>query len=117
MQLTSEAMQELLFHEWPGNIRELEHVIERAVILCDQDAIQLKHMIIEGRSPMTAEKSFQEMKAEVISEFEKNYLCRMLEVHQGNITRAAQAACKNRRAFWGLITKHRINVQMFKARY
>lgn len=117
MKMTSEAVQELMFQEWRGNVRELEHVIERAVILCQQDTIQLKHIIIEGRSKMSAEKSFQQMKAEVITEFERNYLCRMLEVYEGNITRAAQAACKNRRAFWGLITKHRINVQMFKARY
>jgi two-component system, NtrC family, response regulator GlrR len=117
MSITFDAMQELLFQEWPGNIRELEHVIERAVILCEQDAIEVKHIIIESRSKRVAQKSFQQMKAEIISEFERNYLCRMLEVYQGNITQAAHAARKNRRAFWGLINKHQINVQIFKARY
>ena len=58
--------------------------------------------------------SFKEAKAEVISRFEKNYISKLLHTHQGNITKAAEAAQKNRRAFWQLIRKHQIDVQTFK---
>ena len=58
--------------------------------------------------------SFKDAKAEVVNKFERSYIERLLLSYQGNITRAAQAAQKNRRAFWQLIDKHQINVQTFK---
>ncbi|MGD9358763.1 MAG: hypothetical protein PVH85_07820, partial [Desulfobacterales bacterium] len=57
---------------------------------------------------------FKEAKAEVICRFEKDYINKLLHTHQGNITRAAQSAQKDRRAFWELIRKHKIDVQTFK---
>jgi len=47
-------------------------------------------------------------------EFERKYIERCLERSSGNITRAAQVARKNRRAFWQLIQKHQIDVNRFK---
>ena len=58
--------------------------------------------------------SFKEAKASVVKEFEKSYIEKLLLSYQGNITRAAQAAKKNRRAFWELIRKHQIDVRTFK---
>jgi DNA-binding NtrC family response regulator len=58
--------------------------------------------------------SFQEMKANVISEFETNYIQNLLVVYRGNITKAAEAAQKERRTFWQLIRKHKIDVEKFK---
>jgi two-component system, NtrC family, response regulator GlrR len=46
------------------------------------------------------------MKARVIKAFERDDLQKMLNRHEGNITHAAQAAAKNRRAFWELLRKH-----------
>ncbi len=50
----------------------------------------------------------------MIDEFERNYIEKLLIAYQGNITKAAQGAQKNRRAFWQLIRKHQIDVQTFK---
>jgi len=36
-------------YDWPGNIRELRHVIERAVLLCDEETIDLPHLPAELR--------------------------------------------------------------------
>jgi two-component system response regulator GlrR len=42
--------------------------------------------------------------------FERDYLQKMLDLHQGNITHAARAAAKNRRAFWELLRKHGLSL-------
>ena len=58
--------------------------------------------------------SFKEAKANVVNELEKSYIERLLLSYKGNITKAAEAAQKNRRAFWQLIRRHQIDVQTFK---
>ena len=42
--VTERAMHALMAYDWPGNIRELRHVVERAVLLCDDAAIDLNHL-------------------------------------------------------------------------
>jgi two-component system, NtrC family, response regulator AtoC len=42
--ITPRAMEALMSHDWPGNIRELKNVIERAILFCDDDAIDLQHL-------------------------------------------------------------------------
>jgi two-component system response regulator GlrR len=58
--------------------------------------------------------SFKEAKINVINEFERSYIEKLLTAYQGNITKSAQGTQKNRRAFWQLIRKHQIDVQSFK---
>ena len=110
----SEALQALMLYDWPGNVRELEHVVERAVLFCDHSVIRESDICLPENKSMKCKMSFKEAKAEVISRFEKDYTKRLLHTHQGNITRAAQSAQKNRRAFWELICKHQIDVRTFK---
>jgi DNA-binding NtrC family response regulator len=57
----------------------------------------------------------RQAKAKEIARFEKNYIQGLLSACKGNITKAAQVAQKNRRAFWQLIQKHQINVSSFKS--
>jgi two-component system response regulator GlrR len=52
----------------------------------------------------------------MVEKFEKTYIQGLLVAYQGNITRAAEAAQKNRRAFWQLIRRHHIDVQPFKSK-
>ncbi len=65
--------------------------------------------------PQPAHESFQIARDLAVAQFEKGYLTDMLLVHQGNITKAAQAAGKNRRAFWQLLRKHGIDTQSVRA--
>lgn len=44
MDITPKAMQALMAHSWPGNIRELRNVIERAMLFCDNEAIDMEHL-------------------------------------------------------------------------
>lgn len=42
--ITPRAMSALMEHDWPGNVRELRNVVERALIFCDDDAIDIQHL-------------------------------------------------------------------------
>jgi len=107
------ALQKLMLYSWPGNVRELEHTIERAVIFCESSQISESEIGLPAAKIKTAD-SFQQAKAKIVEQFEREYIQRLLVSCNGNISRAAQAAKKNRRAFWELIRKHHINVQNFK---
>jgi DNA-binding NtrC family response regulator len=114
VEFSPEAERKLMLYSWPGNVRELEHVIERVVVLCTQKTIQEDQIIFSGEINHSDQLSFQEMKANVISEFETSYIQNLLVAYRGNITKAAQAAQKERRTFWQLIRKHKIDVEKFK---
>ncbi len=109
------ALQKLLFHAWPGNVRELENVVARAVALTQHPVIECGNIMLTPRVEMKYNESFQEMKAKVVEQFERTYLQSLLIAHCGNITKAAEAAQKNRRAFFQLLRKHQINAEQFRA--
>jgi DNA-binding NtrC family response regulator len=106
-----DAQQLLLCYDWPGNVRELEHVVERAVIFTAQPTIHSCDLTLPHREGHGHQESFQEMKARAVAQFEKACIQGLLLAHQGNITKAAQAAQKNRRAFFELMRKHRIDAR------
>jgi two-component system, NtrC family, response regulator GlrR len=109
-----DALQKLLFYDWPGNVRELEHVIGRAVALSELQMIRDVDIVIPSSEANHKQESFQQVKAKVIAQFERTYLQGLLLAHQGNITKAAKAAQKDRGAFWQLLRKHQINVERFR---
>ena len=112
---SDEAMDMLMVYSWPGNVRELEHAVERAIVLCNKPLIQASDIVLSNQSVSGKRESLREAKAKEIARFEKNYIQAVLSACRGNITRAAQVSQKNRRAFWQLIQKHRIDVSQFKA--
>jgi DNA-binding NtrC family response regulator len=113
-EFSPEAERKLMLYSWPGNVRELEHVVERVVVLSTQKVIQESHIVFPGENDRLGALSFQEMKAKVISQFETNYIQNLLIAYKGNISKAAEAAQKERRTFWQLVRKHKIDPQKFK---
>ncbi len=112
--LSMDAMQVLNLSDWPGNVRELEHVIERSVVIAADGVIRASDLQFPGRFEAPRIESFQEAKARVVTCFERKYIQNLLVASKGNISQAARAAGKNRRAFWELIRKHRIDVDRFR---
>jgi DNA-binding NtrC family response regulator len=108
--IESQALQKLLGYEWPGNVRELENIIERAVVFSKHNVIYETDIALQESKPFESRESLREAKIR----FEKDYIRDLLLAYQGNITRAANAAKKNRRAFFELIRKHEINAQEFR---
>jgi two-component system response regulator GlrR len=103
-----EALQKLASHTWPGNVRELENVIQRAVVLAQQSIILPQDICTDGAPTSSENQNFRDLKAKAIADFERDFVRQRLHFHNGNITKAAQSAGKDRRAFWELMRKHNI---------
>jgi DNA-binding NtrC family response regulator len=106
--LSLAALHRLLSHSWPGNVRELQNVLMRAIVLSDQEVIEASDINLPNEGSVAEDQSFQTMKSGVVWRFEHDFLAAALHAHQGNITRAAIAVKKNRRAFWELLRKHNL---------
>jgi DNA-binding NtrC family response regulator len=100
------ALNRLLRHSWPGNVRELENILTRAIVLTDRDTIELSDLNLPPDGVTERDQSFRTMKSHAVHRFEHDFLETLLRAHRGNITHAARAAKKNRRAFWELLRKH-----------
>jgi two-component system response regulator GlrR len=96
--LTSMAMQRLMTYEWPGNVRELENTLEFAVAMTRENIIP-ESLILETKAPTPEVKTLSEARRE----FEKQYLTNLLELTEGNVTRAAELAGKYRADFYNLL--------------
>jgi two-component system, NtrC family, response regulator GlrR len=106
--LSLAALNRLLSHTWPGNVRELQNVLMRASVLSDHDVIEPSDINLPNEKPGVEDLSFRALKSRVIWRFEHDFLISVLRAHEGNITRAALAVKKNRRAFWELLRKHNL---------
>lgn len=112
---SEEALQLLVNYDWPGNIRELEHSIAGAVALTETDTVEVDDLSIPKTPVPGPLEPFQEAKARIVAQFEKSYIQLALATHQGNITKAARTAGKDRRAFWQLMRKHRISANAYRS--
>lgn len=122
------AKARLMSHDWPGNVRELQAVIQRAVAMGSAETLEAHDldlpeaakpdltgptMTLLSRGNRFDDSSFQSMKTKVIEEFELAYLSELLATHHGNISKAARAAKKERRAFQRLLHKHGLDRRTF----
>jgi DNA-binding NtrC family response regulator len=107
-ELSRNALERLSVYEWPGNVRELENTIERAIVLSEHSFITGEDICLPEPHGSSEEMSFKVRKAHAVAEFETAYVRGLLSVNDGNISKAARAAKKNRRAFWQLMRKHNI---------
>lgn len=102
-QLDSDAMQALMQYNWPGNIRELEHTIERAVLLAHGDTIGPEDLNL--RSPVEGAPSAQ-LEEMTLDEVERLLIRKALSRHDGNVTRAADALGLSRSALYRRLQQH-----------
>ncbi len=109
-ELSPAAIRKLMSYHWPGNVRELQNIIQRATVLGEDNMIGPLDLELPGLAMRLEASSFKALKARVIEDFERSYLQQLLAEHDGNITRAARAADKNRRALWELLRKHQIHL-------
>jgi two-component system response regulator GlrR len=112
--LSEAAMRKLTFYDWPGNIRELENTVERAVMLAEENQICDSEILLPSAGLACEDESFQAVKAKVVTQFERTYIHNLMVTYHGNVSQAARAAKKNRRAFWELIRKHNLDVESFR---
>jgi two-component system response regulator GlrR len=109
--LTPTAIQRLMLHEWPGNVREVENTIEYAVAMTQQDVIS-EDFILQTRvsEPQELLKPLKEAR----NDFEKRYLVHLLQLSEGNVSKAAKLAGRYRADFYDLLKKHDLKLEDFK---
>ncbi|MEI6668456.1 MAG: sigma-54 dependent transcriptional regulator [Acidobacteriota bacterium] len=107
--LTPAAAAELQRHGWPGNVRELHNVMQRVFFLASGTQVHAAHIaaaLARHTDAVPAETgAFRVERARAIEAFERHYVTEMLKAHNGNVTRAAQRAGQDRRAFGRLVKR------------
>jgi DNA-binding NtrC family response regulator len=104
-EIQPDAMQALEAYHWPGNVRQLINVIERAKILADGDMIDIEDLPSEVRRP-TLEGASHHGAGDRLDEIERSHVMEVLEREQGNKARAARALGINRRSLYRLLEKY-----------
>lgn len=109
--LAPAAIRKLEGYHWPGNVRQLQNTLYRAVVLAEGPEVFTSHIDLGGESTECAEcgkePGFRAGRSQAIAKFEADYVRRILEKHHGNVTHAAREAGKERRAFGRLARKYR----------
>ncbi|MBE7176453.1 MAG: sigma-54-dependent Fis family transcriptional regulator [Mucilaginibacter polytrichastri] len=107
MEFSALAMQKLQNYPFPGNVRELQHTIERAVIMADQNQLTPPDLVFS--SVENPEKSMDALSGPMeLNQLEKNAILHVIEKHNGNITRAAKELGITRTALYRRLSKHDI---------
>jgi two-component system, NtrC family, response regulator AtoC len=88
-QFTPEAKKKLLAYSWPGNIRELANIIERAVVLDASSQISIEHLHLDNALPLQNTQSDLPIGI-TLQELEKRLIIETLQHHQNNRTKAAE---------------------------
>lgn len=121
VEISNEAMDLLINYDYPGNVRELENIIDRTVILATDSLIGPNLIMINQRNPgpvvteSNQGRNWLELTLpDAHSVMEKTYLERVLTSSRGNISEAARTAGIDRKNFRQKLQKHEISAATFK---
>lgn len=104
MQLDVGAVNKLSGYHFPGNVRELQYVIERAVIMSEEEIIQENDLIFSSlENQIVAAEEEKDLR---LSTVERNAIQRVIEKHSGNITKAAKELGLTRTALYRRLSKY-----------
>jgi DNA-binding NtrC family response regulator len=120
--ISPEAMERLLAHSWPGNIRELENAIERSCVTVRGPNIQLTDLPQELTAPRPAPsmrsvdltRPLPDLLREIGTEVEKQYLRKALKRSRGNVGRCAKISGLSRRSISAKLAEYGIEKDEFK---
>jgi two-component system response regulator GlrR len=105
------AAMDLLIHApWPGNVRQLQNVVQRTA------ALSTTPVITEAlvREALTVEDQYLPSLSQARQQFEHDYLVKVLRLTNGSVAEAALLAQRNRTDFYKLLKRHNINPEQFK---
>jgi DNA-binding NtrC family response regulator/iron only hydrogenase large subunit-like protein len=115
------AIHAMRQYHWPGNIRELQNIIERAAVLTHDEVIHLENLPVifadlalqspDGTSP----GGLRGQRLKHLTQVEKNLLTRYLREAGGNVTAAAKRAGIPRRSFYRMLERYQLQGSSFKS--
>ncbi len=127
MSFSKEALQCLMKQNWNGNVREIQNIINRAVLLSSDTILTVSDLKNnEGGNSCDTENSqshypknlshlaYKEVKQGIVTDFSISYLTESLQTHKGNVSAAAKASGMERQAFQRLMRKYELQSTRFK---
>jgi two-component system response regulator GlrR len=104
------AMDILIQAPWPGNVRQLQNVVQRTAALSTTPVIPETLV----REALTVEDQYLPSLSQARQQFEHDYLAKVLRLTSGSVAEAALLAQRNRTDFYKLLKRHNINPEQFK---
>ncbi len=113
--ISDAAMEMLANYSWPGNIRELENVVERAVVLSNQSVLTTDDLPAEIRYPHDYKEYdaagngvFRITDTPALEEVKRRYLFHVLALSEGNVSRAAKTLNIDRRSLYRMLDRYKM---------
>ncbi|HNV63690.1 MAG TPA: sigma-54 dependent transcriptional regulator [Smithellaceae bacterium] len=119
--MEQEVKKMFLRHDWPGNIRELENLIERMILLAQNDTVTMREIPEEFKAAVnkiaaapleTSKKPFKNYMRDHVENVEKQMIVKMLEEAGGNVTKAAQQLGLSRKGLQLKMIKYNLRKDM-----
>jgi transcriptional regulator with PAS, ATPase and Fis domain len=117
-ELSKDVMRAFMSYSWPGNIRELEHEVQRAVVMSENTMIDVGSTELatnQSGSEGSGLEYFNIAKERVVDSFARSYLTQLLKESRGDIVSAARRAGKSRTGLWNLIKRYSIDPKEFRS--
>jgi len=105
-----DALEALVTADWPGNVRQLYHVIEQVSALATTPLIPYTLVERALHTPSLQSLTYAQAKAR----FERDYLVQLLKLTDGNVSDAAKLADRNRTKFYSLLQRHGLTPSLFR---
>ena len=107
--ISPEVKRALMEYDWPGNIRELENTVERAVVLSKGNEIELESLVYHGISSSSSFFNPAAGRCKPLDEVEKEYIKAVLQAHYGNKSKAARVLGIDRKTLAAKLKKFNIH--------
>ncbi len=105
-----EAIELLIAAPWPGNVRQLQNIVEQTVVLSTTPLIPASLVQKALQNDIGGIVSFETAR----KNFEREYLVKLLKATNGSVTQAARLAQRNRTEFYKLLQRHQLTPALFK---
>jgi DNA-binding NtrC family response regulator len=119
--ISSDLMEIFMQRAWEGNVREMENVIMRGILFSTTDEIRPKDVDLGNKPTLQRNPGnnyhvlpYREAKAKLLSEFNQDYLSKLLKSHQGNVTHAAKQCGLERQALQQIMRRYDVKADQFR---
>ncbi len=118
------ALQALMCYHWPGNIRELQNIIERAVVLSPDQIIHLEQLPVifgdllrkqQAGGTLEINDGLRQQRNQLVGKVEADLLIHYLKESRGNVSAAARLAEIPRRTFYRMLERNKILSQSYRS--